>query len=517
MKPLEVNLLSDLAYNLIATRPLPPTPARNVNTVGEVPDSSWFTNRLGHRALTPEDVAKGPNTTPGPAAGTWTVIASKSDGITPGFTIKDAAGQVWFVKFDPPGYPAMSTGTEVAVTKLMWALGYHVPENHIAHFRRDQLVVGEGAKFTAAGGKKRPMKAEDIDQLLRRTDRAADGSIRVVASKALPGKPIGRIRFRGTRPDDPNDIVPHEDRRELRGYGVFAAWLNHVDAKSINSLDVLMTENGKSYVRHYLLDFGSSLGSSGVEPASYSAGSGYYIEPGLIGRQMIGFGLVFPQWHRASFYEAPSVGRLPLENTAFNPNDWKPRVPNQAFLQARADDKFWAAQKLAAMTTDMLRAAVTAGEFNDPASETVLVTALAERRDAILRAHLTGANPIADPALDEDGTLSFRNAAVDAGVASAPRGYHAVWSTFDNATGATRTLGETSATGGRMHAPQNLEGATGFVMVSVRSAGAQHPAWERPVDAFFQRRDGGWRLVGFERLPQTGNASTSASVATTSR
>ena len=45
----------------------------------------------------------------------------------------------------------MATGTEVAVTKLMWALGYHVPENHIAYLRREQLVIGEGAKFTPPG------------------------------------------------------------------------------------------------------------------------------------------------------------------------------------------------------------------------------------------------------------------------------------------------------------------------------------------------------------------------------
>ena len=58
--------------------------------------------------------------------------------------------------------------------------------------------------------------------------------------------------------------MPHEDRRELRGYGVFAAWLNHVDAKAINSLDMLVTENGRSFVRHNLIDFGSALGSGGV-------------------------------------------------------------------------------------------------------------------------------------------------------------------------------------------------------------------------------------------------------------
>ena len=59
----------------------------------------------------------------------------------------------------------MATGTEVAVTKLMWALGYNVPENHIAYMRKEQLVVGNGAKFTPGGGKERAMRLSDIDQV----------------------------------------------------------------------------------------------------------------------------------------------------------------------------------------------------------------------------------------------------------------------------------------------------------------------------------------------------------------
>src|SRR5262249_14636156 len=146
----------------------------------------------------------------------------------------------------------------------------------------------------------------------------------------------------------------------------------------------------------------------------------------------------------------------------------KPRVPNQAFLHARADDKFWAARKLQALTTDMLRAAVHTGEFGDPASEEFLVRALAERRDAIGRADLTAINPIVDPALDEAGVLTFRNAAVDADFAQIPRGYRAVWSTFDNVTGKTECLGQTSDRSTRMQAPDGLpryEGA--FVKVEL--------------------------------------------------
>src|SRR5215475_6159667 len=470
MKPLEVDLTVDLTYNIVKGRGrVEATRARNVNTVDEVADSSWFTNRAGHRPLTGEEVFRGPDTDNGPADGSWTVTSSKSDGVTPGFTVKDSNGQRWFLKFDPPGYRAMATGTEVAVTKLMWALGYWVPENHIAYLHREQLVVGKAAKFTPAGGNERLMKLSDIDQLLERANREPDGSYRVVASKSLEGKPIGRIRFTGTRSDDPNDLIAHEDRRELRGYGVFAAWLNHVDAKAINSLDMLITQNGRSFVRHNLIDFGSTLGSGGVGPSDYWEGSQYLVEPAGIRRQLIGFGFSYPAWHTAPFYESRSVGRLPMQKAAFDPDAWKPRVPNQAFLHARADDKFWAAQKLIALKTDLLRAAVRAGDFGDDQAEEVLVRALAERRDAIARAYLTAINPIADPILDSNGMLSFRNAAVDADFARAPQGYRARWSTFDNVTGEATQIGETTGRTTAMNAPVLPSASGTFIKVDLRA------------------------------------------------
>lgn len=503
IEPLEVDLFVDLASNLVAGTKVPtPSRARNVNTVDEVPDSSWFTNRVGYRPMSVEDIAKGPNTTPGPASGAWTITSSKSDGVTPGFTVKDSIGQRWFLKFDPPGHRGMATGTEVAVTKLMWALGYHVPENHIAYVRREQLVIGDGARFTPPGRKPRAMRRGDIDNLLQRANREQDGSYRVVASKALPGKPIGRVRFVDTRPDDPNDVVPHQDRRELRAYGVFAAWLNHVDAKAINSLDVLMTENGRSYIRHYLIDFGSALGSGGVGPADYWAGSEYLVQPRDVAKQMVSFGLSAPKWRTMPFYEARAIGRLPRHNTDFNPDLWKPRVPNQAFLHARADDKFWAAQRLIALSTDMIRAAVRAGEFGDPAAEDFLVHALAERRDAIGRAYLTAVNPIVEPTLDMEGTLRFGNAAVDGDFARVPRGYRAVWSRFDNTTGTTRPFGETSAATAHQ-APGILPRAEGaFVKVDLRADGSSYAAWTTPVTAYFRLGQGSWKLVGFERMTE---------------
>jgi hypothetical protein len=503
MKPTEINLFVDLTRNLFAGPAVKSdVRARNLNSVEEVPDSAWFTNRLGHHPLSVEDMERGPNTSAGPAPGTWTITSSKGDGVTPGFTVTDAAGQRWFLKFDPKGYRGMATGTEVAVTKLMWALGYHVPENHIAFMRRDQLALGTSATFTPPGGARRAMRLGDIDELLERANREHDGTYRVVASKSLPGKPIGRIRFNGTRADDPNDLVPHEDRRELRAYGVFAAWLNHVDAKAINSLDTLIADEGGSYVRHNLVDFGSALGSGGVAPADYWAGSQLLVEPRQAGRQIVGFGFSYPKWHTTAFYEARSIGRFPRDNASFNPDLWTPRVPNAAFLQARADDRFWAAQKLMAMTTDLIRAAVRSGQFGDPDAEEFLVRALAQRRDAIGRAYLTALNPIADPALGRDGSLTFRNAAVEADLAKAPRGYKTIWATFDNATGTTRHFGDAVVDTTEAQSPAALPASVGsFVKVELSAIGADEASWQAPVNAYFRLRDTGWQLVGFERMP----------------
>ena len=55
MKPLEVSLFVDLTYNVIKGRDtVVPARAKNLNTVDEVADSSWFTNRAGHRRSRPK-------------------------------------------------------------------------------------------------------------------------------------------------------------------------------------------------------------------------------------------------------------------------------------------------------------------------------------------------------------------------------------------------------------------------------------------------------------------------------
>jgi len=208
--------------------PIPP--AQNVNTLGEVPDSSWWTNRIGRRPMNLAEVVAGPNDTEGPdTSQPWSVIRGKSGGITPGFTMRDSRGAVYFIKFDPANYFGLSTGADVIGSKFFHAIGYYTPTNWVVYFDRSLLRVAPGARVRVRGGKPRPMVEADLDAALAKVARLPDGRIRCVASRAVPGRVIGPHKYHGTRPDDPNDVVPHEHRRELRGYRVFSAWLNHDD------------------------------------------------------------------------------------------------------------------------------------------------------------------------------------------------------------------------------------------------------------------------------------------------
>ena len=499
----EIDLQYDTLENLFSW-PGDQTPnvrAQNVNTIDEVPDSTWFTNRLGTVPVTVDELVKGPGSGSGPAPGGWTVISAKNDGVMPGFTVRDSAGQVWFIKFDPPSHPAMATGTEVFVARLFWGLGYHVPETHLATLRPEELTIEEHAGVKSPSGKRRRLKESDIRQLLRRAHREPDGLYRVVASKALEGRPVGGFRFYGTRSDDPNDVIPHEHRRELRGYGTFSAWLNHVDSKSINTLDTVVEQNGEQVVRHHLLDFGSTIGSAGVYPREAYEGWEYLVEGKKALGGMPSLGLYVKNWRTMPLYRADSVGAFPIDNTQWDPERWKPRYANSAFRSARMDDKFWAARRLQAFTDEMLNTLIRVGRFNDPTSEEMLSKFLIERRDAILRRYLPAVNPVVDVRLSPSGTLTFRNAAVDASVAPAPAEYVVVWQRFDNATGTTTNLGETRASATSVNAPKDLPAAAGTSIRAEISAAGGPESWTEPAHAYFLRQAAGWTLVGFERVP----------------
>jgi len=395
--------------------------AVNINTIGEVPDSSWFTNRASHELMKMGD---------GPSfEDTWQVVEGKSDGVTPGFRIRDSRGDVYFIKFDPITNPEMTTAAEMISTHFFNAIGYNVPENHIVLFNRDQLVMGSKAKIRDAAGKERQMTVKDLDQILARVSQVAGGKYRAVASKFLAGKSVGPFEYYGTRADDPNDVFPHEHRRELRGLAVFAAWLNHDDSRAINTLDMLVKEDDRQHVKHYLIDFGSTLGSGSTNAQKPRAGNEYYWEFKPAVMRIATLGLWDRPWIRAEYPNLPSVGAF--ESSVFDPKNWKPEYPNPAFMNLQPEDAYWAAKIVMSFSDYDIRKIVRTGLLSDEQAEQYVVDTLIQRRDKIGRYWLSRMLSL-DNFRINGSVLQFQDLLAEYGLGKTLETVTAKWYRFDN-------------------------------------------------------------------------------------
>jgi len=503
-QPFEIDLGAELLINLFSPENRRPSnePSANVNTIDEVPDSGWFTNRIYATPLGVDDIARGPNTIEGPAPGVWTVVAAKVSGAAPGFRIRDTRGVVWFLTLDAKGWPSSATGSIAVACRLFWALGYNQVESYLASFRPEDLRVGESATVEPRPNHKRPMTRGDLDAVLARAASNPDGSYRVLAARALPGRVLGGFRYSGTRPDDPNDVVPHERRRELRALKVFAAWTNLTDLKALNTLDTVVDEGGRGVVRHYLQDVGSTFGAGANGPHDWDEGHEYLYEGDATWRRLMTGGLYLRPWQTVPYHEHPEIGRIETAG-GFDPEQWKPRTPTAAIAGARDDDTFWAALRVGAFSDALLRAAAHEAHYVDPAAESMLAAVLMERRDVILRTYLPKITPLVRFTLDRRGQLAFENAAVNAGVGPPPaNGYRAEWFVFDNTTQALEALGATTAREPRLPGPDGWDrvgSRASYVKVIVTPIDPERRASSRPVQVYFHSSGDGWQLVGLER------------------
>jgi hypothetical protein len=367
-------------------------PARDVNALDEALNSTWFTNRIGLFAMSPVEVARGPGEGQGPdRSGPWTVVSAKSEGVTPGFDIQDARGVVYLIKFDPPGYPGLATGADAIVARLFHAAGYNVPEDAVVTFRREDLLLGSRVQIRE-GGRKRAMTEHDIDALLARVDTVAAGEYRAISSRFLPGRPEGPFNWYGRRGDDPNDRVDHEDRRELRGLRLFAAWVNHFDLKQQNTLDMWVEENGRHFLRHHLIDFASTLGAGATGPIAIQGHEYVFDLPQILAR-LGALGFYEDDWRRLRVPAGlPEVGYF--EADLFDPLGFKPTLPNTALAQMTDRDGYWAAKIISAFTDAHLAAVCETAHYPHPQAAQLVAEILAKRRDVIAREWFTRVTPI---------------------------------------------------------------------------------------------------------------------------
>ena len=370
--------------------------ALDINALGEVPDSTWFTNRISARDLSADEIRRGPNRGSGPEARKpWKVVSSKAVGVAPGFIFEDAAGDRYLLKLDLRGHPESESGAHIIVHRLLWALGYNVPEDWLVTFGRGDLEIAAGAVVSDELGEKRPMTSADLDAVLARGHASPIGAYRAIASEFVPGKPLGGFAESGVRRDDPNDTIEHQHRRVLRGLYPIFAWLKHTDIKQGNFLDTYVDDPerpGRRYVRHYLIDFGKALGVLARISKLRADGHAHWIDFDSAGRSLLTAGLYKRPWDGLETPRYRGVGIY--EVARYDPGRFEVRFPWEPFEQADDRDRFWGAKLMMRLRPEHIRAAVEAARYSSPEATRYMIDTLIARQRITARHWFRRANPL---------------------------------------------------------------------------------------------------------------------------
>ena len=381
--------------------------AVNVNAFDEVPDSAWFTNR--GVAVRPDDGAPGactPDDLLPPQDqvddGGWLIDHGKDNGSTKGFRINVRGKGIYMLKADDEGKPERASAASVIGSAIYDAIGFNTTCEQIVALRRSQLKLSPGLKVVDNDGVSHPFDDAALDQVLAGTTHLPGALVRMQASKWLPGMTIGPFRYISTRPDDPNDVIDHANRRELRGSRVLAAWLDHWDAREQNSMDVWMAADPKDkrsspgHVVHYVLDTSDTLGGGiWVADMARRLGYSYTLDFADIFRSLFTLGIEERPWDRAQTVPGREKFGYFRAND-FVPDTWKPLYPNPAYLRMTERDAAWMARIIARFSPDDIRRMVALGQWSDPGDGEYLTGILVERQRRILVRFLGRLSPLGE-------------------------------------------------------------------------------------------------------------------------
>jgi len=383
--------------------------AINVNSFDEVADSSWFQNRIGRRPLAQGALQRGAcdrpqQLDPNDPDGSWLVDMGKQNGATPGFRVRTPAGGKFLLKADRAAVSERASAASVIGSRLYHAAGYYTPCERVIYIRKSLLELKPGLMATDNTGISRPFDRQALDTMLAHAAWRGD-HVRLAASEWLPNPILGPFTYEGTRDDDPNDVVAHEDRRELRGGRLIAAWLNHFDSREQNTMNtwVSVSDRGKTessgYIRHYYLDFSDSFGSEwDWDGISRRLGHSYYLDVGHVLEDFVTLGLLDRPWDRAHYTPGARIfGYFSARD--FDPEAWRPGYPNPAFSRMTERDGAWMARILARFSPADLHGLVELADLSDPAHARFLEHTLYVRLQRILHRYFARVSPLADVAL----------------------------------------------------------------------------------------------------------------------
>jgi hypothetical protein len=340
------------------TLDLSPRPeAADVNAMDDVARSSWF----APRQLDIGAMARGPDSS-GPPLPPFTVIAESPMTLAGGaFSIVDSRGFKFEILIDPADRPEMRTATAAIAARLFWALGYGTLPTFILRARAEDFWRSEGS-------------ATDVPAILKSGSAPLLGYYRIAAVGWPPGVLLGYAPESGTRGDDPNDIIPHENRRTMRALAVFANWLALDGLGPAKTVDRYVGPPGEGHVVHFVVGLDEALGAANVVRASDpppAVGGGSPLT------RLLTLGLFPNPRPRATQIDFPAVGELPLD---VDPAAYFPSLPWEPAERLSGPDGYWAAKRMLSLSSTHVALAIAAGSISDPRAQRAIQVALEARR-----------------------------------------------------------------------------------------------------------------------------------------
>jgi hypothetical protein len=327
----------------------------------------------------------------------------KANGSSLGFRVSIPGKGKYLFKTDAKGQSERATAASVIGAAAYNAVGFFTSCEQVVYFKPSVLRLTPGLRYENNSGIERAFDRQALASVLAEVTKRGE-LVRMQASAWLPGQLIGPFRYEGTRDDDPNDVIDHEDRRELRGGRLLAAWLDHFDAREQNSMDSWIADVGNKgppdsspgYVRHYYLDTSDCLGSEwDWDGISRRLGRSYLLDWGDIGLDFLGLGIPTRSWERVQ--RTPGRQKFGYFDVAtFVPDEWKNEYPNRAFSRMTERDGAWMARVLARFSPEMVRVLSELGRFSDPADTAHIAAVLNGRLERILARYLSQLSPLAD-------------------------------------------------------------------------------------------------------------------------
>lgn len=309
--------------------------ALDVSSVDDVPKSSWYRGAPERGKLLQYYALDGPPVPPFALSND-----EPSSGTPDAKVITDSRGLAYELLYDPPGRDGMRTGAAAVASRLVFALGYRTPEVHI---------------ITSHDGR------------------------RAAATRWPPGIDLGPTPIARTRPDDPNDFLPHLQRRTLRVLFHVTAWIDMRRLRPRMLRDVYVGKPARGHVQHMLVGFDGALGAENYREAVAWANNPDRQDSNFFLR-VFSLGLSPKPTAFVPETEFPSVG---LMSDVLLPDEWDMSPPFEPTDHILAGDAYWIAKRIAAVDAKTIDDAVRAAKL-EKGPRNWLRERIAKRRLALL-------------------------------------------------------------------------------------------------------------------------------------